>query len=40
MEARTKAIESADEMKVLYENAIKAMRNYSGYGDPDDYRDD
>lgn len=37
MEAKTKAYESADEMKVLYENAIKAMRNYSGYGDPDEY---
>ena len=39
MEARTKAIESADEMKVLYDNAIKAMRNYAGYGDPDEYED-
>ena len=24
-------------MKVLYDNAIKAMRNYAGYGDPDEY---
>ena len=39
MEARTKAIESADEMKILYDNAIKAMRNYAGYGDPDEYED-
>ena len=39
MEARTKAIESADEMKVLYDKAIKAMRNYAGYGDPDEYED-
>jgi len=37
MEAKTKAYESADEMKVLYERAIKAMRNYSGNGDPDEY---
>ena len=35
--AQTKSIESGDEMKVLYENAIKAMRNYAGYGDPDEY---
>ena len=39
MEARTKAIESADEMKVLYDKAIKAMRNYAGYGDSDEYED-
>lgn len=37
IEAQTKSIESGDEMKVLYENAIKAMRNYAGYGDPDEY---
>lgn len=36
-EAQTKSIESGDEMKLLYENAIKAMRNYAGYGDPDEY---
>lgn len=35
--AQTKSIESGDEMKALYENAIKAMRNYAGYGDPDEY---
>lgn len=35
--AQTKSIESGDEMKVLYEDAIKAMRNYAGYGDPDEY---
>lgn len=35
--AKKKAIESGDEMKELYENAIKAMRNYAGYGDPDEY---
>lgn len=35
--AKTKALESAEEMKVLYERALKAMRNYSGQGDPDEY---
>lgn len=37
LRAKAKAIDSAEEMKVLYDNAIKAMRNYSGYGDPDEY---
>lgn len=40
LEAKAKAIESSEEMKVLYENAIKAMRNYAGYGDPDEYEDE
>ena len=39
LEAKAKSIESSDEMKVLYENAIKAMRKYAGYGDPDEYED-
>lgn len=39
LEAKAKSIESSDEMKVLYENAIKAMRNYAGYGDPYEYED-
>ena len=39
MDAKTKAIESSDEMKTLYDNAIKAMRNYAGYGEPDEYED-
>ena len=39
LEAKTKSMESAEEMKVLYENAIKAMRNYAGYGEPDEYED-
>ena len=34
--AKTKALANAEEIKVLYENALKAMRNYGGYGDPDD----
>lgn len=30
--AKTKAIENVEEMKVLYENAINAMRTYGGHG--------
>ena len=37
LKAKTKAYESAEEVKVLYEQALKAMRNYSGQGDPDEY---
>lgn len=36
-EAQIKSIESAEETKELYENAIKAMRNYAGFGEPDEY---
>lgn len=39
LKAKTKAIESAEEIKVLYSEALKAMRNYSGQGDPDEYDD-
>ena len=39
MEAKTKAFESAEEMKIIAENAIKAMRRYQGYGEPDEYED-
>lgn len=39
LEVKAKAIESSEEVKVLYENALKAMRNYAGYGDPDEYED-
>lgn len=35
--AKTKALQSAEEMKVLYENAIAAMRRYGGHGDEDEY---
>ena len=35
--AKTKALERDDEMKELCENAIRAMRNYQGVGDPDEY---
>lgn len=37
IEAKTKAYQSAEELKDLYADALKAMRNYSGQGDPDDY---
>lgn len=37
LEAKAKAYESSEEVKVLYENALKAMKNYAGYGEPDDY---
>lgn len=36
-EAQIKSIESGEESKLRYEQAIKAMRNYAGYGDPDEY---
>lgn len=36
-EAKTKQIANDEERKVLYEEAIKAMRNYAGQGDPDEY---
>ena len=35
--AKTKAIGDAAEIKVLYEEALKAMRRYGGHGDEDDY---
>lgn len=37
MDAKTKQIESSEEIKVLYENAIKAMRSYSGQGEIHDW---
>lgn len=37
LKAKTKAIENAEEVKVLYEQALKAMRNYAGQGEPDEY---
>ena len=39
VEAKTKAIENAEEVKVLYEDAIKAMRMYAGHGEEDEYDD-
>jgi hypothetical protein len=37
--AKTKALANADEMRILYEEALKAMRTYSGQGEPDEYED-
>jgi hypothetical protein len=36
LQAKTKALESAEDMKGLYAEAIKAMALYQGHGDPDD----
>lgn len=36
LRAKVKAIDSTEEMKVLYKDAIKAFRTYSGHGDEDD----
>lgn len=35
--AKTKAIHDAEDSKELYENAIKAITNYQGRGEPDEY---
>lgn len=35
--AKTKSYDTQEESKELYEKALKAMRNYSGNGDPDEY---
>ena len=35
--AKTEALESAKRIEDLYSNAIAAMRQYGGHGDPDDY---
>lgn len=37
LEAKAKHMGDSEEIKILYENALKAMRNYAGYGDPDEY---
>lgn len=37
LKAKTKALQNAEEVKVLYEEALRAMRNYAGQGDPDEY---
>lgn len=35
LKAKTEALESAAEIKELYENALSAMREYSGHGGDD-----
>ena len=37
--AKTKALANAEEIKVLYEDAIKAMRRYAGHGEEDEFDD-
>lgn len=37
LRAKTKAMDSAEETKALYKNAIEAFRTYSGHGDEDEY---
>lgn len=37
IEAKTQSLQSAQKVEELYTNALKAMRNYSGQGDIDDY---
>lgn len=37
LRAKTKAMESAEEVEKLYRDALNAMRNYSGHGESDDY---
>ena len=36
LKAKTKAIEDAADTKAAYENVIKVMRDYAGYGDVED----
>ena len=36
LEARTEALQSAKRVEELYEEALKAMRSYSGQGDEED----
>lgn len=35
--AKTKALETAEADKMAYEEIIKALKSYSGKGDPEDY---
>lgn len=37
LRAKTEALQEQKEYKAVVEEAIKAMRNYSGNGDPDEY---
>ena len=38
LEAKADAIDDAKESKEMYENALKAIKNYQGHGDPDEYQ--
>lgn len=37
MAAKTEALQSQKRIEELYGEALKAMRNYNGQGDPDEY---
>lgn len=37
LRAKTKALEDSADMKEMYEKAIKAMRDYAGVNDADEY---
>ena len=37
IEAKTQQLQSAQRIEELYTNALNAMRNYSGFGESDDY---
>ena len=37
LQAKTDQLESMKDIKVLYDDAIQAMKRYSGHGDPNDY---
>lgn len=37
MEAKKEALQSQKRVEELYAEALKAMREYNGHGDPDDY---
>lgn len=39
-QAKIEALGSAQRIEALYEDAMKAFRSYSGYGDEDDESDD
>lgn len=36
-QAKAEALQDAKDSKVMYEEALKAMREYAGYGEPEDY---
>ncbi len=38
-QAKTEALQSQKRIEELYANALSAMRNYSGQGDPEDYEE-
>lgn len=40
LRAKTEHLEASKISSAMFEDAIKAMRNYQGVGDPDEYEDD